>query len=50
MTEAKARDSNLGTYDNSVFSVASTRNLGTSVLARGLGGPEEQSSGRGQLG
>ena len=50
MTEAKARDSNLGTYDHSVFSVASTRNLGTSVLAGDLGSPEEHSSGRSQLG
>ena len=54
MTEAMQRQdeisSNLSTCNNSVFSVSSTRNLGSSVSAGGLGAPQEQSPGRGQLG
>ena len=42
--------SNLGTYNNIVFSVAYTRVLGTSISTGGLGAPQEQNSGGSQLG
>ena len=38
----------LGTYHNIVFSVASTKILGTSVSAGSLGVPQEQSPGGGR--
>ena len=51
LKQRQETSSNLGTY-NTVFSVASTRILGTLVSAGGvvLGSPQKQSSGVGQLG